>query len=339
MRGGVVAAALAAAVALVPASQASFPGRNGKIAVSVEGCVVSGNQSARYIQTFGPGGRKLKPLTGCDGDRWGPDWAPGGRRLTVGEFKPHEDYHFTTMRADGSHRRSIALMPELGFGPSFLPGGGEFLFVNDVVGDPRFYVARARDGHVRELFTDLCRDERCPMYDPRVSPDGRRVAVTLSTGFKGSLWLARLRRHSGTTIRRIARGGSDADWSPDGRHLVYTSFYSLIDAEATGEARGANLYVADADGRHRRRILRTHDVAATEPTWSPDGRWIAYVQLDFRNQPKVASLWKVRVSRGKRPHTIGKPRKLASLPKIVHSEDDEFRPPGIAWQPRPRHGR
>jgi Tol biopolymer transport system component len=337
-RGGLIAAAAIAAATVAPAADASFPGRNGKIAVSVEGCGFDGNLSPRYIQAYGPAGRKLRRLTDCDGDRWGPDWAPAGRRLAVGEMEPNGDYHFAIMHPDGSHRRRIAHMPELGFGPSFLPSGLRFLYVNDLGRDQRFFVVSTHGGFVSERFTDLCDPDRCPMYDARVSPGGRRVAVGVSSavGAKDALWVARLRPRSGKAIRRVARGGVEADWAPDGRHLVYRSAYDIDDS---GAAKGGNLYVAGANGRHRHRILRTHDVVATEPTWSPNGRWIAFVRLDFRDSPNVASMWKMRVSAGSKPHRIGKPRRLAKLPKIVHGEDEEFRPPRISWQPLPRRGR
>lgn len=59
--------------------------------------------------------------------------------------------------------------------------------------------------------------------------------------------------------------GSDPDWSPDGRQLVYVR--SLGD--------GADLWLMDARGRNKRPLLRTPG-AESDPSWSPDGKRIAY---------------------------------------------------------------
>lgn len=60
--------------------------------------------------------------------------------------------------------------------------------------------------------------------------------------------------------RAVGRGTEPA-WSPDGRRIAY---------QRLGE-----IYVADADGRHERRLTRTPGPEHS-PAWSPDGRTIAF---------------------------------------------------------------
>jgi Tol biopolymer transport system component len=63
-------------------------------------------------------------------------------------------------------------------------------------------------------------------------------------------------------VRALARG-SDAAWSPDGRSIALS--------------RNGDLLVLSADGRRARRL--THDqLIQFEPTWSPDGTRIAFLQ-------------------------------------------------------------
>src|SRR4051794_23966460 len=315
--GGRTAALLLLSLALAPAADASFPGRNGKLAVSVEGCGLHTFDSPRYIRAYSASGRKLGRLTGCDADRYGPDWSPGGRRLAVAQEKPSTRFHLVTMRADGRHRRRVAGEPSFLYGPSFAPGGRRLLFSHDDV----LRISPIGRGKPRTLSPGLC--DRCELYDPRWSPRGGRIAVR---GVGGELWLVSSR--TSKPVRRLTTDGLDADWAPHGKRLVYSSIPSQPD-EQTGDVTGGDLYVVGADGNGLRRLVETDRVAAMQPTWSPDGRWIAYVQLDYSGLGSpVATLWRVR-SGG------GAPRQIAKLPSIAETEGD-YRTPQISWQPLPR---
>jgi TolB protein len=63
-------------------------------------------------------------------------------------------------------------------------------------------------------------------------------------------------------------GAGTLGWSPDGRRLAYQS--------------PLGLFVADANGGHRRQLTRTDPKAGTfdgDPAWSPDARWIAFAHV------------------------------------------------------------
>ena len=73
----------------------------------------------------------------------------------------------------------------------------------------------------------------------------------------------------------VVRQVRDPSPSPDGQRLAFAAM--------------DRLYVSDADGSDPRRI-GPDDVSVQFPTWSPDGRWLAYATWDG----ETGHLWRIR---------------------------------------------
>jgi hypothetical protein len=84
------------------------------------------------------------------------------------------------------------------------------------------------------------------------------IAFARPEAVGGGLYLA-----GGRRVVRLRRRGVDPAWSPDGRRLAFV---------APGAGGAGDLFVVDADGKHKGRITQTDRVAETAPSWSPDGR-------------------------------------------------------------------
>ena len=120
-------------------------------------------------------------------------------------------------------------------------------------------------------------------------PTGRLVFLGPTTG--GSvLWTIRA---DGTEARRVTRSQFvtevEPEWSPDGRKIAYsrgewchTDPYDLCN----------RIWTVNADGSDARRLiprrlpglLANRKVSFQAPTWSPDGRRIAYEQSIWESQ-------------------------------------------------------
>lgn len=93
--------------------------------------------------------------------------------------------------------------------------------------------------------------------EPRPAP-WATLAFARVEAVGGGVYLA-----GGRRVLRLKRGAVDPAWSPDGRRLAFI---------APGAGGAGDVYVVDADGRHKGRITRTDRVGEASPSWSPDGR-------------------------------------------------------------------
>ena len=106
--------------------------------------------------------------------------------------------------------------------------------------------------------------------------------------------------------------------SPDGSMIAF-------DSDREGERA---VYVANADGRGVRRI--TGEGFAAVPSWSPDGRKLAFVRAEA-DRPKVWNLWTVDLETGETSrltsHRYGQPWGAAWFPdgqQVAYSHEDRL---------------
>ncbi|MCZ6480142.1 MAG: protein kinase [candidate division NC10 bacterium] len=118
-----------------------------------------------------------------------------------------------------------------------------------------------RRGKTQPL-TDLKR----AFNSPQLSPDGRRVAVTIGTANGGNIWIYDIARGTLTPLTFEGFNGFPV-WAPDGRRLAFTS----------DRAGSLNLFWMQADGTGEVEQLSTNLERQTPFSWSPDGL-LAYYQ-------------------------------------------------------------
>jgi dipeptidyl aminopeptidase/acylaminoacyl peptidase len=132
--------------------------------------------------------------------------------------------------------------------------------------------------------TDLLTSVR--VSDPQLSPDGTLVAYVRTTTDPATLkrnadiWVVRA---DGSGAPKLLVGGEKSEntprWSPDGKHVA---FISTRDGDS-------QVYVADADGSHVRRVTTVEGGVQPPLVFSPDGAMLAFVaDVKMTPDPPVA---------------------------------------------------
>ncbi|MFQ5816790.1 MAG: hypothetical protein ACE5H2_02390 [Terriglobia bacterium] len=157
--------------------------------------------------------------------------------------------------------------------------------------------------------------------DPRLSPDGRRVALRVTEGASLDIWVYEIER--GTMSRLTFQGSYNVSpvWTPDGQRIAFVS-------DRDGSA--LNIYWKRADGAGATERLTTSKNTQYPTSFSPDGKRLAFSE----NSPETGwDLWVLPLE-GER-----KPELFLATPAV--ETNPEFSPDGgwIAYHSNESGGR
>ncbi len=240
-----------------------------------------------------------------------PDWSTDGKKIVMtsrntGGTEPLYEYDLPTE----TYRQLFACEdPCVGDDePVYSPDGTKVAFIralapfvhsdaigDDVPSDCGLWIGDIATGEVTQITSNPeCNRE----YNPRWSPDGSQLTYWRDPYENGMA--------TGTAIYIINADGSDehqltnpgdfageADWSPDGEWIVFDT-YPL--AEFNHMPKISNLYRIHPDrlGMEQLTNYETTDLRATQPQYTPDGKWIIFTGVT----PSSRSLWAIPAEGG-----------------------------------------
>jgi len=187
-----------------------------------------------------------------------PGWSPNSAKIVYQRTDA-----LWTMNANGTGQ-AVLFNGGAPVHPDFHPSGSPIILSKPITSDYDIAAVNADGSNLRQVLSNRYGD-----YFPRWSPDGSKFTFYTFDSYGGSLLPnVYVANANGTGQTRLTPEGrsQNADWSPDGGHIVFQT------------ARDGNneIYLMDADGSNPTRLTNN---AATDtlPTFSPDGSKIAFV--------------------------------------------------------------
>lgn len=164
---------------------------------------------------------------------------------------------------DWSRATHIQLTDQPGteFHPSLAPDGKSFVYAGGDRGNLDLFLQRVGGKNPVNLTKDSPADDTEPVF----SPDGEHIAFRSSREPRGIYVM----EATGENVRRVAAGGFNPSWSPDGQEIVF----SEAGQDSPSVRVSSALWIVNAV-TGAKRLLTPLD--AMQPAWSPSGKRIAF---------------------------------------------------------------
>ncbi len=189
-----------------------------------------------------------------------PAWSPDGSQIAyISETPDNMNSGLYLMNADGSDPHQISNANDIYRDPIWSPDGQGVVLMH---------------GYAQIVLVDTHNSAEHWLgvgFAPRISPDGKQVLYYDSAPNNSPsdhLYVLNLATHIANDLTPGPDHDWDGKWSPDGRHIAFTS---------TRNGKAA-IYTMNADGSNQHAITGSdNDVT---PAWSPDGKQIVYAGGD-----------------------------------------------------------
>jgi Tol biopolymer transport system component len=245
-----------------------------------------------YVKAADGGGRTN--LTNSPDNDDGPTWSPSGDVIAfVSWTDAGSDIH--VIHPNGTGKTNLTNLPAVYADLAWSPDGTKIAFASDrglllVPGlgqgpgtqspdrgplpplgpRPELHVMNADGTALTRLTFDEAFDGR-----PTWSPDGTRLAFQSDRDGDHEIYVINVDGTGLTQLTENDRVDALPAWSPDGMQLAFSS--NRADAEfAPFLDLDYDIYIMNTDGAEQTNLSNIPVINFTRPSWSPDGRYLAF---------------------------------------------------------------
>ncbi len=268
------------ATAMPPAS-ATYPGINGRIAVTARLSRAQGWQ-LYSMRADGSDRRQLTHIRGSSDLSLAPDWSPNGHRIVfVSSVTGHARLYL--IRANGSQMHRLFADPGRDdLFPTWSPDGSLIVFsrVSRATDMAALWSIRPDGSHLQRIT-----DAQTDAVGATFTPDGSSILFDRSgDGIIAAIWRMDVDGSNLERLTPVALRAGFPDVSPDGSKVVFSD-------NQNGRL-PSSIWIMNIDGSGRTQLTDAsccyHDV---RPTFSPDGTQVLFTT--DRNYPRecCVELW------------------------------------------------
>jgi eukaryotic-like serine/threonine-protein kinase len=140
-----------------------------------------------------------------------------------------------------------------------------------------------------------------------LSPDGKRLAFTQSTGSTSDIWIYDLERDQRSRLTTDAASDGAPIWSPDGSRIIFRS--------NRGEGKTDGLYEKAVSGATPETLIFKGEPGRVivPQSWSPDGKSVVF-SMSGQGNSSATDLWVLPLEGDRKPfpYLIGPYRKISA---------------------------
>lgn len=223
--------------------------------------IMNGDGSNQTQLTFNAGAGDTRPAL-----------SPNGRKIAwVSSLDG--DFEIFTMNVDGSDQTQLTFNTDQDWNPDWSPDGRSLVFYRTGGGIWVIDTQCGTPGQANpECETQLASG---PDYQPRWSPDGKQIVFTSNRDGNGEIYVMNADGSDPVNLTNHPNEDQWPSWSrAQGGRIAFTRFTDGSDGE---------IYVMRTDGSDLVRLTDNTGIEDWYPSWSPNGRSIAFWRLDGIN--------------------------------------------------------
>ncbi len=174
---------------------------------------------------------------------------------------------------------------------------------------------------------------------PRWSPDGKHIAFVSAREEKPQIFLISPFGGEAEKLTDSKSGVQSFQWSPDGNRIAYVApqvptpdeqkrLKDKDDAQVVDkDIKLARIWIIDVTTKKSTEVVNG-DYNASDPQWSPDGRWLAFVTnpTPKADDGVLSDVWVIDVTNAASADVVALRKKLEELPETLAGLQTKYGP-------------